>query len=141
MKKEDTKYCNCLFYTANAFSRVMSKLADEEFAVLGLSSSYAFLLMSISDKPGIQPKEISQQLQLTPSTITRLIEKMEYQGFLKRNINGRNTEVYPTLKTADLLADIKSAWANIYERYVAVLGKETSKQLTVDINEALSKLG
>ena len=55
---EKSKYCGCLYYSANALSRIMTKMADEEFASAGLSSSYAFLLMTVNHKPGIQPKEI-----------------------------------------------------------------------------------
>jgi len=35
-------------------------------------------------------------MQLTPSTVTRLIEKMEHKGLLTRKPVGKFTEVYPT---------------------------------------------
>ena len=60
----------CLYYSANALARNMTKLADEEFAVTGLSSSYAFFTYDGLFKTGIQPKEISHHMQLTPSTVT-----------------------------------------------------------------------
>ncbi|HSZ25661.1 MAG TPA: helix-turn-helix domain-containing protein, partial [Cytophagaceae bacterium] len=101
-KKAKSTYCSCLYYSANALSRIMSKMADEEFAITGLSSSYAFLLMVVNKKPGVQPKMISEELQLTPSTITRLIEKMEQRKFLERKSIGRITEVYPTQKSIEL---------------------------------------
>lgn len=140
MKEGKNKYCNCLYYSATAFSRVMSRIADEEFAGVGLSSSYAFLLMTVVDKPGIQPKEISEELQLAPSTVTRLIEKLEYQGYLERKSVGRSTEVYATEKVAEILGKVKKAWSNINKRYVGILGKEAAAQLTADINEAAIKL-
>ena len=118
----------------------MSRIADEEFAGVGLSSSYAFLLMSVADHPGIQPKEISEELQLAPSTVTRLIEKLEYPGYVERKSVGRSTEVYATDKAADMLLKVKRAWSNINKRYVAVLGKEAATQLTIDIGRAASKL-
>jgi len=40
--------------------------------------------MIVYERPGIQPMQLSRKLQLTPSTITRLVEKMEYRGFLER---------------------------------------------------------
>ncbi|MBK8875932.1 MAG: MarR family transcriptional regulator [Bacteroidetes bacterium] len=87
MKKNPSKYCGCLYYSVNALSRLMTKIADEEFAVTGLSSSYAFLLMTVNNKPGIQPKEIGEQMQLTASTITRLIAKMEQKKIIGTQIN------------------------------------------------------
>ena len=73
MGTEKSPYCNCLYYSANALSRLMTRMADEEFALAGVSSSYAFLLMTVNGQPGIQPKEISQKRQLTPSTVTRFL--------------------------------------------------------------------
>ena len=136
MEKCKSKYCGCLYYSANALARIMTKLADEEFAVVGLTSSYAFLLMTVNDKPGIQPKEISLHMQLTPSTVTRLIEKMEYRGFLQRKHIGRITEVYPTQLSTDLQPKIKKAWKSLYQRYSDSLGKERVDNITAMINEA-----
>lgn len=115
-------------------------MADEEFAITGLTSSYAFLLMTVNDKPGVQPKEISQQMQLTPSTVTRLIEKMEFRGFLKRESVGRATEVFPTQKSLDLHPKIKEAWQNLYKRYSDILDKKQGDVLTALIYEATKKL-
>jgi len=115
-------------------------MADEEFAVTGLSSSYAFLLMTVNSKPGVQPKEISQHMQLTPSTVTRLIEKMEHRGFLKRKSVGRTTEVYPTNLSTELHSKIEEAWQKLYLRYSEILGKEQGDKLTAMIADASQKL-
>ena len=118
----------------------MTKMADEAFASTGLSSSYAVLLITVNDKPGIQPKEISEQMQLTPSTVTRLIEKMEHRGYLERKHVGRTTEVYPTQNSLDLNPKIKEAWKNLYQKYSEILGKEFGDKLTSDIYESVIKL-
>lgn len=140
MEKCNSKYCSCLYYSVNALSRVMTKLADEQFAVTGLTSSYAFLLMTVNEDPGIQPKEISTMMQLTPSTVTRLIEKMEHRGLLVRKSVGRNTEVYPTQASLDLHQNIKDAWSRLYERYSSILGKNESNELAKVIYNAAKKL-
>ena len=102
MEYRHSKYCHCLYYSANALARVLTKLAEDEFASTGLAPSYAFLLMTVNDEPGIQPKEISEHMQLTPSTVTRLIEKMEHKGLLERKSLGKFTRVYPTEKSKAL---------------------------------------
>ncbi len=140
MEKSNSKYRGCLYYSANALARLMTKIADEEFAITGLSSSYAFLLMTVNNKPGIQPKEISEQMQLTPSTITRLIEKMEQKKLLVRKSTGRSTEVFPTERSKALLPIIKEAWKNLYNRYAELLGEAEAKKLTADIYTAVNKL-
>ena len=136
MGTEKSPYCNCLYYSANALSRLMTRMADEEFALAGVSSSYAFLLMTVNGKPGIQPKEISQKMQLTPSTVTRLVEKMEARGLLERKSSGRATEVYPTEKSQELQPRIQEAWQNLYRRYANILGEKASQALTSAIYEA-----
>ena len=115
-------------------------MADEEFAITGLTSSYAFLLMTVNNKPGIRPQEISEQMQLTPSTITRLIEKMEQRKMLERKSTGRTTEVYPTDKSIELDKKIKEAWRNLYARYSELIEEEEAKNLTARIYETVKKL-
>jgi len=140
MGEKKSKYCNCLYYSANALSRLMTKMADEEFAVTGLTSSYALLLMAVVDQPGIQPKAISTHMQLSPSTVTRLVEKLETRGFVSRECKGRCTEVYPTEKSVKLQPKIKAAWKKLFERYSEILGKAESKNLTETIYQATQQL-
>ncbi len=140
MGTEKSKYCGCLYYTSNAFARMMTKMAEEEFAPTGLAPSYAFLLMSVNEQPGIQPMELSKQMQLTPSTVTRLIEKMEIKGMVERCNVGRATQVYPTPKSKSIDKDIRRAWNKLYERYEELLGKKEASQLTQVLYDATLKL-
>jgi DNA-binding MarR family transcriptional regulator len=140
MAGDDSKFCNCLYYAANALGRVMTKMAEEEFAMTGLAPSYAFLVMSVVEKPGIQPKELSEQMQLTPSTVTRLLEKVELKGFVERRSVGRRTEVYPTEKSRELDPKIRKAWQSLYTRYSRVLG-DGANALTRAVYDAAKKLG
>ncbi len=118
----------------------MTKMADECFAITGLTSSYAFLLMTVNEDPGIQPKQISALMQLTPSTVTRLIEKMEHRGLLTRKSVGRSTEVYPTQASHDLNDKIKEAWTHLRDKYNTILGKKEGDELAKLIHGAIQKL-
>lgn len=135
-----SEYCTCLYYSANALARIMTKIAEEEFSVTQLAPSYAFLLMTVNARPGIQPKEISEKMMLSPSTVTRLIEKLEMRGYLERKSVGKFTEVYPTDKSISLDGKIHDAWMNLYRRYVSILGEEKSKKLTDEIYQAALRL-
>jgi DNA-binding MarR family transcriptional regulator len=140
MEKKNSQYCQCLYYSANALARIMTEVADEEFGSVGITPSYAFLMMTVNSKPGIQPGEISIEMQLKPSTVTRLIEKMEQKGLLKRKPNGRFTEVYTTRKGEEIIPSLKTCWMNLYKRYSGVLGEEDAGQLTSMIYDAVKKL-
>jgi MarR family transcriptional regulator, organic hydroperoxide resistance regulator len=140
MIKCDSKYCGCLYYSTNALARIITKMAEDEFAITGFSPSYGFLLMSINAKPGIQPKELSEIMLLTPSTITRLIEKLEHKGIVERKNVGKITEVYPTSKSLELEPIIKEAWIKLYQRYSEILGEENGKKLTAEIYKSIKLL-
>jgi len=140
MTKCESKYCGCLYYSSNALARVMTRLAEEEFASTGLTPSYAFVLMTVSSQPGIQPKDLSTHMQLTPSTVTRLVEKLEFRGLVERKNTGRSTEIHPTSKGQELIGIIERSWKNLYERYSNQIGEEEAKELTQKMNDALDKL-
>ena len=140
MIKCESKYCGCLYYSSNALARIITKMAEDEFAVTGLTPSYAFLLMSINANPGIQPTDLSKEMLLTPSTITRLIEKLEHKGLVTRNNVGKITEVFPTEKGISLEIEVKKAWIRLYQKYSLILGEEEGKRLTAEIYQATRKL-
>lgn len=140
MAEKEANYNDCLYFTSNALARLLTRMADEEFGKLGLSPSHAFLLMSVIDKPGIQPGKLSEELQLSPSTVTRLIEKMEYRGYLERHSEGRATHVHPTGECLNLDGDLREAWVNLTGRYTDILGDRYSKVLTEMTFTATEKL-
>lgn len=140
MAKDENAYYRCLLYSSNALSRVITRLADQEFKKIGLSTSYAFLLMSVNKNPGILPSEISAAMMLTPSTVTRLIEKMEKSGLLLRQSEGKRNHVLPTHLSLELDPKIRKAWKKVYEQYTDILGEESSRKLTELTYEAASRI-
>lgn len=140
MEKQDSIFCKCLYFSANAFARLITKMAEEEFASTGLAPSYAFLLMAVNGNPGIQPKFISEMMQLTPSTVTRFIEKLEHKEYLERKAIGKITEVYPTSKSLKLEKKIRKSWSSLYNRYSLILGEAEGKELTSLLYDAAKKL-
>lgn len=115
-------------------------MADEEFKSSGVSTSYAFLLMTVNEKPGIQPMEISQQMMLTPSTVTRLVDKLENKKYLRREYVGKQVKVYPTEKSLVLDRKLKDSWLNLFKKYSYILGEDVSINLTNDISKAVEKM-
>ena len=131
---------HCLYFTANSLARMITKMAEEEFGVTGVSPSHAFLLMLVDATPGITPTALAKELHLAPSTVTRMIDKLVYKGLLDRRASGRTTGIYPTKKGKQLQEAINAAWHRLYERYSAILGEDFSRELTQMIDEAAHKL-
>lgn len=119
---------------------MMTKIADEEFKSTGISTSYAFVLMTVNEKPGIQPMEISQQMMLTPSTVTRLVDKLESKKYLRREYEGKQVKVFPTEKSLVIDKKLRDSWLNLFKKYSDILGENVSIALTTDISKAVEKL-
>src|SRR5215207_9703157 len=108
MKTSESKYCRCLYFTANALARKVEKLAQESWQKVDLSPSHAYLLMVVLEEPGVQPSFLSDHLQLQPSTVTRLIEKLEERKLVVRTAAGKITNVYPTPKAKTLYPKLRA---------------------------------
>jgi predicted transcriptional regulator len=79
-------------------------------------------------------------MQLDASTVTRLVEKLEKQGFVKRHTEGKFTRIYPLAPALELDPLIKQSWMNLFKRYSALLGEERSVSLAEELTAAAFRL-
>lgn len=140
MEEEKSLLHHCLYFTANTLSRIITRMADEEFKTTGLSPSHAFLMMIVTDNPGIAQKALGQQLHLAPSTVTRFIDSLVYRGYLIRKNKGKTSAIYSTNKGKQLKKPIDAAWKRLYHKYSTILGMKEGDQLTKMIDNAGRKL-
>ena len=122
-------YCKCLFYSANALARNLTRLAEEAFAQTGLAPSLAFVVMTVARNPGVQPSEVARIMMLSPSTLTRLVEKLEGRGLLHREAKGKAIHIHLTAKGEALGPVLLAAWQASSTRYAELLGPEQSMRL------------
>lgn len=140
MKTSESKYCRCLYFTANSLARKIDRLAQESWSKVDLSPSHAYLLMMVIEEPGVQPGAVANHLQLQPSTITRLLEKLEDKKLIVRTTEGKVTNIYPTPKAKELLPRLKECMHEFYTRYSTILGKEESVRLVQNMGKLADKL-
>lgn len=129
-------YCRCLFYAANALARTITRHSEEAFAGTGLAPSLAFVLMAVNRRPGIQPSEVATLMMLSPSTVTRLVDKLEAKGLLNREFQGKAAFLQPTAKGTGLQPALQEAWSQVHARYTQILGAESSQALADQIYAA-----
>ena len=141
MKSSESRFNQCLYFSANALARKVEKLAKESWKAIGLSPSHAYLLLLVLEQPGVQPGEIAAEIQLTPSTITRLIEKLEEKKLLIRTTEGKVTNVYGTPKAKALYPKMKSCLDDFFRQCNEILGADESARMTQNINKLTDKLG
>lgn len=132
---------NCLYFSANSLSRLITRMAEEEFRVAGLSPSHAFLMMLVNENEGVGPKKLSEFLHLAPSTVTRFVDSLAGKGYLRRETEGKASRIFTTPEGKALQGPIADAWKRLYYRYSDILGEESGQKLTKDIAEANIKLG
>ena len=94
----------------------------------------------VLDNPGIQPGSIADQLQLTPSTISRLIEKLEERKLVVRTTEGKITNVYPSPKAKQLMPELQACVARSQAAYLESLGNQDIKELVKNMNQISDKL-
>jgi MarR family transcriptional regulator, organic hydroperoxide resistance regulator len=140
MKAAESKYCRCMYFASGALARKVEKLAQASWKDVGLSPSHAYLMMVINDEPGMQPGQAVAQLLLTPSTITRLIEKLETKKLVVRTVTGKLTNIYPTPKGKQLQPQLQKCLVHFYNNYSNILGKDESAKLVLSINKITDKL-
>lgn len=140
MKTSESKYSNCLYFTSNSLARKIEKLALESWKKVDLSPSHAYLLMMVVENPGVQPTFISDHLQLQPSTVTRLIEKLESKKLVVRTTEGKTSNVYSTPKGKELYPKLRECAMEFQSNCVSVFGKEETAKLVQSISKNADKI-
>lgn len=132
---------NCLYFTANAVARQISRMAEEAFAPTGLCPSGALLLSLVIDRPGIAPSEAAEVLHLAPSTVTRFADNLERRGLVRREPSGRQMLLHPTPEGKKRQREVKSCWNELFERYSALVGQKKGEKLATDLCRVAEVLG
>jgi MarR family transcriptional regulator, organic hydroperoxide resistance regulator len=133
-------YSDNLYYTTTALAREIASVAETAFMDLGLTPSDAYLIMTVNEKPNIQPTEISEKILLAPSTITRMIEKLEKRSIVTRSNEGKYTFVAPTAKGKDLYIAIVQKWKEINATFHSKLGDSGLTNLVSMTTQATVKM-
>ncbi|AGA57342.1 Transcriptional regulator, MarR family [Thermobacillus xylanilyticus] len=131
---------HCLFFTANRLGRIITKIAEEEFAETGLTPMYGYLIRLAIGKPGISQKELAEKLSIASSTLTRFVDKLEAKKLVKRRVSGKTVQVFPTEKAIAMEEALLRASHNLHARLDAILGKETTAAITEAVLKTSKRL-
>ena len=130
---------SCLFFSLSKVSRILKKEADDRFAITGLSPSHAFVLYIVCLKKRIHQKEVGDYLMLTPSTMTRFVDKLVSKGLVEREIEGKNVFLCATDEGEQLKPHVMKAWDNLNQLLNTTLTEDEKKTYIELNNKILSK--
>jgi len=133
VRQEANPFGNCLYFTANAVARQISRMAEEAFAPTGLCPSGALLLSLVVDRPGIAPSSAAGVLHLAPSSVTRFADHLVRKGLVEREQSGRQMLLRPTAAGRKALREVKTCWNALYERYGKQVGARRGAQLAHEL--------
>jgi DNA-binding MarR family transcriptional regulator len=140
MKTSESRYAMCLYFTSSALARKVEKLAQQSWDKVGLSPSHAYLLMIALEEPGVQPSALAAQLQLQPSTVTRLIEKLEEKKLIVRITSGKTTSVYPTPKAKDIYPKMIECVKEFTANCSALVGEDEGIKLIQTLGKTADRI-
>ena len=139
-EQQECRLDGCLFFSATKLARELGKLAEDAFLKTGLSPSHALLLYIVNLRGGIHQKEIGEMLHLTPSTITRLIEKLERKEFISKNIEGKNVYLGTTPEGLALQDEIVASWDRLNHGFLDILTEKEASSFVEISNKLLKAL-
>ena len=136
-----------LYFCAGALARTVEKLAIECWKPTHLSPSLGHILHYMMNYASVTgPTVIARNLLLSPSTVTRLLEKLEKKGLVHRFVYDRVRMVQLTHEAWELEPLITECEFTFRKRCLALLGEEVGQtcQLlatTTDILNARPTVG
>ncbi len=133
--------CECSFYTSTKLGRIFSNKTEEIFAPLGLGGNYALLLTALYEFKSVTPLVIADAISLSPSTITRFVDKLIIKGFVTKEISGKNSIVTLTKKGEEIYPLLLEGWNKLRDFYIESLGEELYERYIQINKEVLIKLG
>ncbi len=131
-----------MMMTVNEISRFfhgeLCKLCEEN----GVPVGYRSLLFHLARTNGCSQKELAQRAMLKPSTVSIALEKMERDGYVKReknNNDARAVKVYLTEKGLNMDRKNKERVDLLEERFSAYVSKEEQQQVIQILQKAIRR--
>lgn len=122
-------------------ARLMRKRFEERASTYGLSAAQWRLLVRLVKDEGVAQARLAELLEIEPISVSRLLDRMEEGGWIERRLDANDRRVrviFPTAKSRDAFAEVKSMAGEVYEEALAGLPapirRATIEGLTAIVN-------
>jgi DNA-binding MarR family transcriptional regulator len=126
----------------NSFSRDVTRLFDHYLKEFKLATPFVELLIHLQKEKKLSQKELSERMNLAPSTITRFINKLKKRGLVEKRMNGRMAYITLSEKGKTLIPSLAGAYQKAEETLQNKLGEKfvhTTEQLLIHGSEQLKR--
>lgn len=134
----------CLYFNTNHLARLIEKRWKDAYSELDLAPAHAYLLRLVLKQPGLMQKDIAEQLHLEKSTITRFIQKMVAEGYLKRTAsfsgNMKEQAIFPTDKSKKIEQALNDIGDQLYKSMQSLISEKELISLVASIKETAKKV-
>jgi len=133
----------CIYFNTNALARQINKIWDDAFKPYGLSPAHAYVLRIVLSQPGISMKQIAEELELAPSTVTRFVDSLIHKDFLKRvsdNTDKRGMQIFPTADAKKIHSKLEQTGQQLYSEMKDLIGTKAFSGLVSDMRSIRQQL-
>jgi DNA-binding MarR family transcriptional regulator len=123
----------CIAVRIRLLTRVISGIYDQELEPVGITINQLNILIVVSQLSAATAKEVGRLLQMQPSTVSRNLERMRRNGWLRslRGDDARQHDLHLTSKGSHVIETALPAWERAQKRAKALLGQEHTAALTL----------
>ncbi len=118
---------DCLYFNTTALARRLEHEWAEAFKTFGLTSSQAFMLRTVLNRPGLLQSELSVELSIARPTATRGLDGLAVKGYIERHRtagDGREISIFPTAAALRIAAALDEASAAVTTKLRRRLGSD-----------------
>jgi DNA-binding MarR family transcriptional regulator len=133
-------YSDSLYFSSGALARQIEKVAKEAWKPSGLHPSQAYLLQLIADSKLPYPTMFAKGMELSPSTITRMLENLEKKDLITRDAYATLSVVTVTDKGWQLWPVLLECQKAFIDRCKKLLGEQEHDRLISAMKDTTDKL-
>lgn len=124
-------------------ARLMRKRFEARASSYGLSAAQWRLLVRLVKDEGVAQARLAELLEIEPISVSRLLDRMEEGGWVERrqDANDRRVRmVFPTVRSREAFAEVKSMAGEVYEEALAGLPADIRRATIAGLNAIVNNL-
>jgi MarR family transcriptional regulator, transcriptional regulator for hemolysin len=131
-----------LFHTLNQLSRYLTNRINEELKPFGLYSAQWAVIYVLKSKGTLTQKDLSQYLSVEAPPMTRTIQRLVKQGYVKQiqGTDKREKYIQLTEEALELYPKWETTISQLNKSLLTVLPEHSQEQLNDLLNEWFLKL-